>query len=404
MLEDELGRLLERPEGGQFTAPAAGPPRGWEPAVESSATEVSATLDARPVRSEQADDAELLERVGLDPAVWQVSTVRRSSWQSFSGAWLEAYKVTAVRRSPGTVDVEELAELRRQIELMPPNEPYTEPGGAAARTFVVALADWQIGKGERGGSADTIARISAAMAAAEIRLGELAHIGRKPERIALVGLGDLVEGCTGFYDMQEFQTDLTRREQVNVVRRLLLQTIRRFAEFGLPLVVATVAGNHGENRRKGKAFTTFGDNDDVAVFEQVADVVAEAPDAFGHPTFAIPGDDLTLAMDLSGVRVGIVHGHQFGAGANASARALTWWQKQALGDQPIGAAQILLSGHFHHFAYGAHGLRSHFQAPSLDGGSAWFRQVAGVDSAPGLLTLLVGAGCGPLGWSDLQIL
>jgi len=37
------------------------------------------------------------------------------------------------------------------------------------------------------------------------------------------------------------------------------------------MVVGAVPGNHGESRRGSKAFTTFEDNDDLAVFEQVAE-------------------------------------------------------------------------------------------------------------------------------------
>ena len=404
-LHDDLSHLLARPDGGQFTAPDTAPPKGWQPAVERSADEVRATTVAQPARTEEPDDADLLAQVGLDADTWQVSSVRKSSWQSASGEWLEAFKVSAVRRQLGAVDAAELAELRQQISLLgPPAGTFAGSWEGTGATFVVALADWQVGKGEGGGSAATVARIQRSLDDAAARLNELMLLGRPVERIALVGLGDLVEGCDGFYAMQAYQTDLTRREQVNVVRRLLLRAVRQFAEFGLPLVVATVAGNHGENRREGKAFTTFGDNDDVAVFEQVADVVAEAPAAFGDPSFAIPGDDLTLTLELSGVRVGIVHGHQFGTGSTAPAKAITWWQKQALGDQSVGAAQILLSGHLHHYTCAPHGRRTHFQTPSLDGSSTWYRNVAGVDSPPGMLTLLVGEACGPTGWQDVQVL
>lgn len=398
-LHEDLEGLLAR-----STQPvAAKPPAGWEPVVEQSAEEVRATTVARPARAEDPADADLLEEIGLDPALWVVERVRKSKWQGFDGEWKEAFKVSAVRRDRvAGVDTAELERLREQVSILPETPPLRRPQYSDS-TFVVTLADWQMGKGERGGSEATVERIQTAIDAAASRLEELLLLSRGPERIALIGLGDLVEGCTGFYNMQEFQTDLTRREQVNVVRRLLLRAVRRLAEYGLPLTVATVAGNHGENRKKGKAFTTFGDNDDVAVFEQVADIVAESPAAFGDPAFAIPGDDLSLALDLSGVRVAIVHGHQFGGGATPGAKALSWWQKQALGNQPAGGAQILLSGHFHHLDMNGWGTRTHFQAPSLDGGSQWFRELAGVDSAPGLLTLLVGEGCGPLGWSDLQI-
>lgn len=396
VLQDDLNNLLARPEPGPVAAPVSGPPRGWEPSLEIDRQAGTARFSS-PASMAEASEADLLGQYGLDPEEWMVTKVTFTRDQNWT---------RAVRR-PGSAgaDGTELAALREQIEIMPPAVlDLIAPPRHGGRTFVVALADWQMGKGERGGSAGTVQRIQASIDAAARRLEELHSVGRKPAQIALVGLGDLVEGCTGFYAMQEFQVDLNRREQANVVRRLLLRAVRRFAEYGLPLVVATAAGNHGENRRKGKAFTTFGDNDDIAVFEQVADIVAEAPEAFGTPTFVIPGDDLSVTLELSGTRVAAVHGHQFGNGSTATAKALGWWQKQALGDQPVGAAQILLSGHLHHFTCSPHGARTHFQAPSLDGGSQWYREVAGVDSPPGLLTLMVGEACGPLGWSDLALL
>jgi predicted phosphodiesterase len=394
LLPASLGGLAGEPT---YDAPEGTPP-GWKPSVEQTATEVKATTQPRPA-GQHAEDAELLEMVGLDPSLWTVASVRRSKWQQREdGDWLEAYKVSAVRRTGG-VDVEELVRLRDQVSLLDPVETQSSSTGEGS-TFVVCLADWQIGKGERGGSEATVERIEQALSKVVVRIEEL-RAAREVDRIALVGLGDLFEGCSGFYAMQEWQTDLTRREQVNVVRRVILRWLRRLAQVGLPIVVTAVGGNHGENRKRGKSYTTFGDNEDVAVFEQVADVVSESPEAFGNPTFSIPGDALSVAIELSGVNVGIVHGHQFGSGPN---RAMDWWQKQSLAAQPVGAAQILLSGHFHNLDMRNWGTRTHIQCPSMDGGSQWYRERHGVDTPPGVVTLLVGSYLGPLGWSDLQVL
>lgn len=385
------------------------------------------TVTTGPTTESVVDEASILALWNLSPEHFEiVGTVSFKAWDGFAkeekaetdpetgkevrksevvSKRLYSYKAQVRPKSPvlgiGTQDAYDLAQEISLLPGLPRTYVPEQPGGT---WFVVCLADWQIGKGEGGGSRRSVAVIQAAIAQAADRLRELQASGRRVQGVLLAGLGDLVEGCSEFYAMQSFQVDLDRRRQVTVVRRLLLRTIRTFGEFGLPMLIATAAGNHGENRKNGKAFTTFGDNDDVAVFEQVMDHIAEYPEKFGHPKFVLPGDDLSFTVDLAGVRLGAVHGHQFGKGASASAKAINWWKAQSLGDQPIGAAQILLSGHLHHFTAAPHGSRTHFQAPALDGGSEWYRQVAGVDSPSGLLTLLVGNGAGPLGWSDVQLI
>ena len=59
----------------------------------------------------------------------------------------------------------------------------------------------------------------------------------------------------------------------------------------------SVPGNHGENRKNGKAFTTFGDNFDVAIFDEVAEIFQENP-AYKHVKFVIPENDLWLTVEV----------------------------------------------------------------------------------------------------------
>lgn len=394
-MSKEVDKLLKRPDIDEAVRPHA-------PQV------VERTLKPREVTKEELDqeidDEDLLKQVGLDPKVWQVKNVRRSNWQSGAdGNWLESLKVSAVRRERSDVDRSEIVSLKDQISVLAPVMVPRRFRSKEKSTFIVALSDFQIGKSEGGGTEATVKRIFSSTENAVKRLHELIDAGRKPERIALVGLGDLVEGCTGFYPSQEWSTDLTRREQVNVVRRILIRVLRDFTQFKLPITVATCAGNHGEHRKNGKSFTTLGDNDDVAVFEQLCDIVSVNPQAFGKTDFVIPGDDLTVCLNLSGINVGIAHGHQARNSGNPQAKLFAWWKNQIIGNQPIGDARVLLTGHYHHFSGITYGSRTHFQAPTLDGGSQWFTETSGIASPPGMLTLLVGEGLNQLGWSDVQI-
>jgi predicted phosphodiesterase len=222
----------------------------------------------------------------------------------------------------------------------------------------------------------------------------------KPKQVYVVGLGDLVEGCDGHYASQTFTVELNRREQVRVVRRLFRDFVIKLAGLGVPVVVSAVAGNHGENRKDGKAFTGVGDNDDVAVVEQVAEVLQSNPDAFGHVSFHIPDDRLSVLLEIEGWRVGFNHGHVAGKGSTPQQKQQNWWKDHAFMLSPIGDADYLVTGHYHHLSVVDHGPRVHFQAPAMDGGSKWFEDRGGGVSATGTLTFMIYQ----QGWDNLRIL
>ena len=81
--------------------------------------------------------------------------------------------------------------------------------------------------------------------------------------------------------------------------------------------------------------------------------------------------------------LGLAHGHQ-------SRDAAKWWQGQALGQTPVGSADILLTGHYHHFHAKQVGPRLWIQVPTMDGGSAWFRDRQGLESPTGVVSLVIG--------------
>lgn len=379
-------------------------PRGWEPGVKY-ASDGTRTVTTEVV-PEVADEgwAALLADLGqcippgwharlaearFDPVAWtrdnadQGAAVTRPAWR---------YRFV-IERAPATtaptVDVDELVKV---IGRHKPRKP--APSGDAA--LVVCLSDWQLGKPDGDGTAGTVGRILASIDAVTARSRELRKAGRSLGSLYIVGLGDLIEGCDGHYAMQTFGVELNLVEQVRVVRRLLVKALTAWAPLFDEVVVACVPGNHGENRKDGKAFTDWTDNHDVAVFEQAAAVLEANPDVYGHVSFVFPErEDLTLTLDVAGTTVALAHGHQMKSG-----KAHEWWAKQAHGMQPTGDATLLLAGHFHHLLVDQAGAKTFVQAPALDGGSTWWRHTTGQDSPPGLLTLVVGAG----GWDDLKVL
>lgn len=369
---------------------------GWEPGVVWNGNEGTVTTSG--MLAENAPDWETVLRVwGLDPAHFDVvEPVLFNVWGDTLGVLNRQWKGKVVRKSSGAnADVREMID---EIKKHRPGKPLIADGNSA---MIVTISDLQLGKGENGGSAAIVERFLAGINEVEYRWRELLKGGRPLSRLLVVGLGDIIESCDGHYDMQAFQTDLDRREQVTVARRLITKAITQWAKFAPSVVVACVPGNHGENRRGGKAFTNFGDNDDVAVFEQVAEILAANPDSYGHVSFLIPKNDLTLTIDVYGTIVALAHGHQARSGSGgAIGKVQSWWAKQALGMQPVADATLLLTGHYHHLAIAQHGARTHIQSPALDGGSQWFKEVAGVDAPRGILTLVVNGE----GWDDLKVL
>lgn len=401
-----MGLADDLRNAGTTASPYAAKPRrqhpdGWEPGVTFDTAAGTGTLTGITEHPDPDWDV-LLRSWGFDPDRFHIDPdlgVQVRTWEAAIGNgetkqfWYHRATIK-VGRARHRADIEQLlAEVRR-------HRPRARPQVDTERTLVVALADWQTGKGEGGGSDALVARVLNLADALPQRIRRLAKIGRRPSRLVIVGMGDLVEGCgNDWYAMQDFQTDLDRRSQVTLVRRLLLKLLEQWAPLVPETLVTCVPGNHGENRRAGKAYTTFGDNDDVAVFEQLADICAQSA-ALADVRFVIPRDELTITLDVHGRILGAAHGHQLRRGQGAQQKARTWLADQALGQTPIGDCDILITGHYHHLQVVDLGPRLWLQCPALDGGSRWFTDTAGVRAAVGTLTFTVDEG----GWDDLAVI
>jgi len=230
------------------------------------------------------------------------------------------------------------------------------------------------------------------------RIRALAKAGRPVSHLYVIGMGDMVEGCDGHYEMQTFSVELDRRQQVKLVRRMLVTMLTEWGKLPVQMVVGCVPGNHGENRRGGKAFTTFEDNDDLAVFEQAQEVLSAA--GFADVHWVIPDGDMTITLDICGTVCSFAHGHQFGGSGLPLAKAKGWWKGKMAAMHPVGDARVLTFGHYHHLQVLQDGPRTIFGCPSNDGGSRWFEERGGPTTACGTLTFVTQSG----GWSDLAIL
>lgn len=207
-------------------------------------------------------------------------------------------------------------------------------------------------------------------------------------------------GYASHNSMQSFEVELDYREQRRLGRRLAHYIVDTFAPLAERIVVPVVGGNHGEVRKDGKAFTSFGDNQDVEMIEGVAEACAANPGRYGHVSFVIPGNELTLTLEVGGLITAFAHGHQAKRGPTAQARLATWWSGQAMGMRPAGDARVLYTGHYHHLSIVEHGPRIHVQAPTMDNGSQWWDETVGLPSRAGMLTVVQG----PDGLHDWEVL
>lgn len=360
-------------------------PAGWEPGIAWNGRE--GTITSRPVAEPTPDWDALLRVWGFDPAVVEVvEPVQVRTWDAAVGngevrtMWY--YKAGLRARRAQAADIEELVRLVKRTK------PVKAPS-ATDRSHWLSFNDWQLGK---RGTPAAVDRIVAAIDASADYVRAERKAGRGTASIYLPGVGDLLEACGQHYAMQAFEVELDSRSQRRLARRLVLYAIDAHRALAERLVMPVVGGNHGENNRiDGKSTTSFADNSDVEVYEGVAEALALNPAAYGHVAFVIPDRDLTLTVQpiAGGPIVGLAHGHQANRGATPAAKMWEWWRGQAMGQRPVGDATILLGAHWHQLIVHHDGGRLLLVGNTMDSGSQWFAEVAGMESTPGMLSFTV---------------
>jgi predicted phosphodiesterase len=280
----------------------------------------------------------------------------------------------------------DLDALIRVAKRRKPTPPAATSGDSA---FVLALGDLQLGKMDGDGYEGTVARYLAATTAALKRYRRIA----KGRPVYLIHLGDCIEGYVSQGGANAKRTTLATTEQVELYEMLLLDQVKAFANVAPELTVCGLPGNHDEAHRPLHTYT------DSWALHAVGSVrrACELAGNYEHVTFYTPKrDELTLAVDICGTRVGMAHGHQWRPG-----QAVNWWAKQAHGRQPVGDSDLLLSAHLHHLRVEQTGSdKTWMQVPALESGSQWWKHRTGEWGQPGVLTMLVGAGR----WSALEVL
>lgn len=330
------------------------------------------------------DDA--LRRLGVDPEFFMVATetVRVSSWQQSKRlengdrdtVTLYAYSghITARR---DRVDLPALYAEVRRTKHRPLKTAHDDT------TAVIVWADMQLGKlGSRGGTPELLARMQEKRVALETWLKKSA-----PQRCVFIDAGDAIEGFENTAQ-QMFTNDLSAPQQVDVAAVEMWKTLTLLARFA-PVDAVAVPSNHGAWRNGKQQLGKPSDDWGIAIQSRLkfqAELV-------GLPiTFHKPADwDESVAIDIQGTTLGVHHGHQSSCDTMPK-----WWAGQVHGGQALAAADIFVSGHYHHLRIQPTGRNPRtgkskwwIQAPTLDNGSDWFRNKSGDDSDPGLLVFRV---------------
>ena len=323
---------------------------------------------------------EILREANLDPAEWAVISHRRSRWQRYDGEWLESFRVNVVPVFGSTVKDYDAEKLIESISTWRPESSIDFEGDLTA---VYSLGDTQYGKDDTPAIVDRVLR-SFDEAVAQHKFLQQKY---KISQIALPQLGDCIEGMTSQKGKVMGRHDIGVAQQVQVGRRILMAQIKAMAPFATKIIVPVVPGNHDEVQRF--LVSRPEDSWQIEIVRAVEDACLENDFLKDRVEFRYPAkDDSTLAVNLSGTLYGMAHGHQ-------ARDMVKWWSGQVMGRCSVANADILNVGHLHHYDVKSVGMRLFIQNPAMDNGSSWFRDKSGLESHPGITSLVVGEGFDP---------
>lgn len=364
-------------------------PKGFTPGLQltSQGGEVVVQSESAAIPTDWNEVLTQLLPEGFDPNDYEVEgdTVEVRAWDGNIGMGeikrFYYFKARIRRKGENAVDVLNMDDIIAVARKAKPKALAVPQD--IERAYFCQITDLQAGQADGDGVEGMVARALQIPQLVKDDLAQLRKAGKPATSIFIPVTGDLVEGISGWYEMQTFSVSLDRRDQVKLVRRLLTEILVSIAGLGLPVHVAVVPGNHGENRQNGKAYTTLGDNDDVAVIEQVADALALSG-KFDHVTFSFPAKNrVSLTVEVMGWVVGLTHGHIARASGMPAGKLLAWFKTMAGIRDPLGDSDLLFVGHYHHLiVQSLIGDTLLIMGGALCDASDWFSQSLGLVSDP----------------------
>jgi hypothetical protein len=350
-------------------------PKDFRPGLEFDGNQGTATTEGLP---EAPNFDEFLEERGYSADEYEiVGTPRTSQWQRWDGQWLTAYRFHFRRK----VTDFDLPTLYAQAKKTTPKPLKV---GKNQRTYVIAPADYQIGKfGSRGGHLESIQRIHASYARIEQKLkaGNYDHI-------VILDMGDILEGVSSKADMAQLQSNtLSPMQQVDLSAALIWDLIKMASKYA-PVTYGSVASNHCQYRVQKQHVGRPGVDDwGIVILQQVRRLATEVGLPVQRWLVPQPHDE-GFAFDVFGDGshiLGAIHGHQ----VQRPDAFQSFWTKAVFNDTYLAAATLMVTGHFHHHRVeqfsGSEGReRWWVQASTMDSGSDWFTRMngGGGDSTP----------------------
>lgn len=353
-------------------------PKDWRPALEFDGQDGWAITPGVPGDQVPNFEQFLIEQ-GFDPKDYEiVGAPRTSRWQKYDESWLTSYRFNfrlKVRKDfdlPLTWKTVKGTKAKPQVKV------------ESDKALVIMLSDFQIGKVDsRGGAEELLARIFAAYDQLEARVRK-----GKYAQVLICEMGDVIEGFYNKADQQQvYSNSHSIMNQVDLAISVTWELVKRLRNYS-ELSYATVASNHCQWRISKQQVGNPGEDDwGIVIAKQLARLAKET-DTQLKVLIPDPHDE-SLAVDVFGDQfhvLGLWHGHQ----ASRPEGIPDWWTKQAFGQQPVSAATIGLTGHFHHLRVQelgqSHngGSRFWIQGRTMDNGSNWYRLTSGSDSQAGI--------------------
>ena len=374
-------------------------PKGFEPSASFNQATKSGEIVSQPQKSNNVDWKEQLESYfGKDAHKYKVleNQAEIRYWDMAGNPPQRLYyfkaKIVSSEQYMPDEDFKKLLASAGRLKKKTTKKPVKD-----SKTFCIALADFQIGK---EGTEEAIERFIDYIPKIKAQIKQIQKV-EPLEQVLFAGLGDLVESCSNHYNMQEFSTIMDERSQQKVARRMIYTLIKEIMPLFSKGLVCFIGGNHGENRKNGKAYTTFADNKDVMLAEELQEIFKESPAYSKSLDFIIPDSELFMTIEISDTVLLLLHGHQMRGSGNSQAKARKWLSDQAFSRNATADADIVLHGHYHFFSAYESSDRLILQAPTLDSGSEWFENTKGDRSRAGMLTFVIG---GKEKWDYIKVI
>lgn len=338
------------------------------------------------------DWTHIFERFNLDPNEFVIvdDTVRCSTWQQSKALEdgsrdivnLYSYRARFARKTEAGINYTDLANQVRNWNPTP-----TTKGGSPT-TYVVSLADWQLGKSERGqGTASTVERIKRSLAAIVEDIRGMQSRGSLPRSLLLANMGDHTENVYSSYASQAFTVDLNLRDQINLALELNLLWIKALAPYFEEVIYSACLCNHGQlTRQGGKTNMTDDADNSTGLIGDTLQTLCKLHPELAHVVFEVPREEMITLVTVNGVNIAMSHGHK------VTGNEAAWLAKQAqnLAHRRNFHVDIWLLAHKHHASLIDLGPYVRIQATTVDPGSKHYEDMSGMYSRPGTTVFVSG--------------